>query len=143
MRTLAAAVSAQFQTLGDSLHADTKQALERLKASEQQSASGFLLEEIQAWLLLAIYEFMQKPQRHAMMTAGCAFRMIQVSRLYEVDAPDVVLGEFSAMSGDAWVEAEEKRRTFWMAYCLDRFAGLYGEWPLMLHEDDVRFDICP
>ncbi|KAI1252402.1 hypothetical protein MGN70_006977 [Eutypa lata] len=139
MRTLAAAASSPFQQLSNSLYAETRQMLERLDdAAEQQSTGNISLEHIQAWLLLAHYEFMRMPHRRAMMTAGRVFRMVQVALLHDVYEPDMALGDFGADPNTSWVEMEEKRRTFWVAYCLDRCIGLHERCPLTFHEDGLR-----
>jgi len=147
MRTIAAAVSAQFQCLGDALYAETRRMLEKLDASEHRShwmTGKIQLEQIQAWLLLAHYEFLRMYEHQAMLTAGRAFRLVQLSRLYDVDTPDVGFTAASAVStasspvsDEAFAEAEEKRRTFWLAYCFDRFLSTRNEWPLTLHEEMV------
>jgi hypothetical protein len=33
---------------------------------------------------------------------------------------------------------EERRRTFWMAFCMDRYAGVGTGWPLIVDEKDVH-----
>ncbi|XXH03303.1 hypothetical protein Hte_009701 [Hypoxylon texense] len=140
MRTLAAGASTSFQQLSKSLYADTRRTLEKLDdANEQNSIASVPLEHIQAWLLLAHYEFMHKPYHRAMMTAGHAFRMVQVALLHQVDAcePGLTPAGFEAKPDSPWVEAEQKRRTFWVAYCLDRCASLHGTCPLTFHEDAV------
>ncbi|KAI1770655.1 fungal-specific transcription factor domain-containing protein [Hypoxylon cercidicola] len=140
MRTLAAAASFSLQQLSMMLYADARQILEKLDdADERESTGSMPLEHIQAWLLLAHYEFIRKPYRRAMMTAGRAFRMVQVALLHQVDAcdPDVAAAAVEA-EPSRWIEAEQKRRTFWVAYCLDRCAGLHGSCPLTFHEDGIR-----
>jgi hypothetical protein len=36
-----------------------------------------------------------------------------------------------------WTEREERRRTFWMAFCNDRYASIGTGWPTMLDERDI------
>jgi len=36
-----------------------------------------------------------------------------------------------------WVDQEERRRTFWAAFILDKFASLGTGWAATLHEDDI------
>ncbi|KAI1452556.1 fungal-specific transcription factor domain-containing protein [Annulohypoxylon moriforme] len=139
MRTLAASASAAYQELANSLYTETCRRLLKLdETTEHDLTEHFSLEHIQAWLLLAHYEFMRKPHRRAMMTAGRAFRMVQVSLLHEIQEPDVPLDNFSVEPSNFWLELEEKRRTFWTAYCLDRCAGLFNGCPLTFHEDGMR-----
>lgn len=139
MRALAASASAAYQELANSLYAKTCQRLAKLdEATDNELSERFQLEHIQAWLLLAHYEFMRKQYRRAMMTAGRAFRMIQVSLLPEIRELGIPLGGFDASSSNCWVEEEEKRRTFWAAYCLDRCVGLYDGSALTFHEDGMH-----
>jgi hypothetical protein len=53
-------------------------------------------------------------------------------KLHEVDAPNG-----PAESGLSHVETEELRRTFWMAYSLDRVINLINQMPLTLNEQVV------
>ena len=89
------------------------------------------IEQVQAWILLAIHEFMRMDYRRGWMSAGRAFRLIQLTRLYQIDVMS-----FTPMQTD-WIETEEKRRTFWMAYSLDRFVSIRNGWPLTLSEQVV------
>lgn len=170
MRTIATVVSTQFRGLSDPLYAETRRMVGSLDESDAPwLASKIQLEQIQAWLLLAHYEFLCKHEHQAMLTAGRALRLVQLSRLNDVDATGASSVEFGAAaatggsadedrdeeggpretakspapslaSRDAFVKTEEKRRTFWLAYCLDRFFLIRSEWPLTLHEDMVS---CP
>lgn len=87
------------------------------------------IEQIQAWLLLAIHEFMFIDYRRGWVSAGRAFRLIQLDWYCEKGA-----GDGDCESEQDWVEAEQHRRTFWMAYCLDRFISLLGRSPLTFDE---------
>ncbi|KAI1100351.1 fungal-specific transcription factor domain-containing protein [Jackrogersella minutella] len=139
MRTLASAASAAYQGLSNSLHIETCQMLTKLdNTTENDLTDNIPLEHIQAWLLLTHYEFMRKPHRRAMMTAGRAFRMVQVSLLHEIGEPEITIDDHRVDSNNCWAEAEEKRRTFWVAYCLDRCVGLYDACPLTFHENGMR-----
>ncbi|KAL4905456.1 hypothetical protein BDW74DRAFT_17032 [Aspergillus multicolor] len=178
MHTLAAAMSAQYQSLGDALYQDTCQLLESqrsptpsrsgsgtspetswlarttaapIKSSRAESGGGaggisnIPIEVIQAWILLAHYEFLRVEEHQAMVTAGRAFRLVQLARLYDVDgsnpADESQPESTSAPDPDsdsAFIIAEEKRRTFWLAFSLDRFLCSRSELPLTLHEETVR-----
>ena len=89
------------------------------------------IKQVQVSILLAIYEFMRSHYRRGWMSAGRAFRLIQLMRLHEIDAPDHISMQTN------WIETEEKRRTFWMAYSLDRFISIRNGWPLTLCEQVV------
>ena len=132
MWTLAASSSAQCQSLTESLYHDSRRLLGSLEATETKSRS-IEIEEVQALLLLAIYEFMRIDFRKGWMSAGRAFRLIQLMRLHEMDIHSVDISQTN------WAETEEKRRTFWMAYLLDRFVSIRNGWPLTLSEQVVSF----
>ena len=137
MWTLAASLSAQFQHVRDSLYKDSKEMLEILdwKDNEMDSVD---IEQAQAWILLAIYEFMQTNYRRGWMSAGRAFRLVQLMRLYGIDVPNSPTMQRNAAAQSNWIEMEEKRRTFWMAYILDRFVSMRNEGPLTINEQVVR-----
>ena len=127
----AAAASAQYQNLCDPLYHDTRRSLEGLETMDT-NVDSVDIEQVQAWLLLAVYEFMRIDFRRGWMSAGRAFRLIQLMRLHEIDMPSLSLPQGS------WIETEEKRRTFWMAYSMDRFVSIRKGWPLTLSEQVVR-----
>jgi hypothetical protein len=162
MHTAAAAASSQFQGIEEALYAETRGMLESLDTSptpigrkhrSRSASTNIQLEQIQSWLLLAQYEFLRKDEHQAMITAGRAFRLVQLARLFEVDSP---ITSFQAMgdredlsnsndtssilhgSQEPFSKTEEKRRVFWMAYGLDRFLSWRHEWPLTLDEETVR-----
>lgn len=77
------------------------------------------IEHLQACLLLAIYEFMHSYDRRAWMRAGYTFRLVQLMRLFELDTLSGTV-----LTPSEWITVEEKRRTFWVAFCLDRFLSI-------------------
>jgi hypothetical protein len=137
MWTLAASLSAQFQHVRDSLYRDARGMLEALDLKDNEMDS-IDIEQVQAWILLAIYEFMQTNYRRGWKSAGRAFRLVQLMRLYEVDVPSSPTGQQKGIAQADWIETEEKRRIFWMAYILDRLVGIRNEWPLTISEQVVR-----
>jgi hypothetical protein len=40
-----------------------------------------------------------------------------------------------------WTEREERRRTFWMAFCEDRYASIGTGWPMCIDEKDILTDL--
>ena len=96
------------------LYAEARRLLDALEM-ESQDAFVKRIEQSQSWLLLTIYELMNDQFfQCALVSAGRAFRLIQLIGLYEVDKqpPTGIQGE--------WVDKESRRRTFWVAYTLDR-----------------------
>ncbi|CAG7972873.1 unnamed protein product [Penicillium olsonii] len=132
MWAMAAAASAHLQHMRESLYRRARSKLEALD-NDIEAASAATLQAAQAWLLITHYEFRYMGYRRAWLTAGRAFRIIQLAKLHEIDRLNEVGVAISLP--DIWVEAEEKRRTYWLAYCLDRFLNITDEWPLSLHEE--------
>ncbi|KAI1461778.1 fungal-specific transcription factor domain-containing protein [Annulohypoxylon moriforme] len=146
MGTLAAAVSTQFPGLSNMLYTEIRRILETPDMSEQGSSwmvGNVPLEMIQAWLLVAHYELMCIHENRAMITAGRAFRLVQLSQLQYVDTAEASSNDavaaltmpISVTQDEGFAEAEERRRTFWIAFSLDRFLGTGNEWPLTLQEE--------
>ncbi|KAK3167989.1 hypothetical protein OEA41_004435 [Lepraria neglecta] len=145
---IAAAVSAQYRPLSGMLCAESRRVLEQVDANGAGDYSDTPIEQIQAWLLLAHCELLCQHEHQAMLTAGRAIRMVQLARLHDVDAYNVSFMSLGAetplfppspLSDDeSFAEAEEKRRTFWLAYCFDRFCLMRSECPPSLQEESIR-----
>ncbi|KAK7698267.1 hypothetical protein SLS64_012733 [Diaporthe eres] len=131
MWTLAASASpGQYQTMANYLYRYASQSLVNLESWDsgdewsQMRPNDFA--QVQAQLLLACYEFKAVDFRRGWMRAGRAFRLIQLNWFYDM------LSTSSTMSD--WVEAEERRRTFWVAFCLDRTISLRNDAPCTFNE---------
>ncbi|RSL62831.1 hypothetical protein CEP53_004607 [Fusarium sp. AF-6] len=112
---LAALLSTQFTHLTESLYQTAKQTLESLSLQSKDPHSHDT-ELVQAWVLIAIYE-----------------SMLQAFRFHELDMP--VKDNLTPPSEvDTFVETEEKRRVFWMAYILDHLFSVRNDWPVTLNE---------
>ncbi|EED22652.1 conserved hypothetical protein [Talaromyces stipitatus ATCC 10500] len=133
MWILAASCSRQFQSVCDLLYNDTRQMLEVIDTSDID-IDGLEIEQVQAWILLVLYEVTRSHSRRGWISAGRAFRLVQLMRLFEVDGTDMML---SMSTTEDWVTLEEKRRTFWMAYLLDRFISVENGLPLTLNEQVI------
>lgn len=129
MWALATSSSAQPQLVGDMLYHSAVQGLDELEA-KGNSRQTIDIMQVQAWILLAFYEFMRVDFRRGWMSAGRAFRLIQLMRLNELDLLDTTL----TIPSMDWVDTEERRRTFWLAYSLDRFVSLSNGSSLTLSE---------
>ncbi|KAF7554213.1 hypothetical protein G7Z17_g3057 [Cylindrodendrum hubeiense] len=147
MWTMAAAMSVHGCHFVDHLCVETRHLLEAQGHQiRTMSIDEIPLEHIQAWLLLAHSDLLRMGEHQAMLTAGRAFRLVQMARLYDVDAPDDATPQVSpsATMGthddleESFADAEERRRTFWLAFSLDHFLCLRSESPLTLQEDMIR-----
>ncbi|KAJ5764572.1 hypothetical protein N7533_003253 [Penicillium manginii] len=130
MWTLAAWLGSQFKDIQKDLYIYTRGVLE--KSELEMHLGNPPIELAQAWLFLAIYEIMQVNYERGWLSAGRCFRLVQLMKLHEIDVPNGI-GE----SGISFGDIEERRRTFWMAYCLDRFINLINEMPLTLNEQVI------
>ncbi|KAI0547911.1 fungal-specific transcription factor domain-containing protein [Xylaria curta] len=126
MWTLATSLSSQFQMIRQDLYAETRQLLYTLDADEQEHQC---LEQAQAWILLSFYELTSTASNYhrGFVSAGRAFRLIQIMKLDRMDGPNGAPTSPSHLVGDSgrndWVDLESKRRTFWVAYTLDRLTS--------------------
>ncbi|KAJ4286913.1 hypothetical protein N0V88_007858 [Collariella sp. IMI 366227] len=130
MWTLAMALSSQFESSREPLYAETRQMLETLEMTDD-GLQPIPIEQVQAWLLVAFYELSRSSYRRASISAGRAFRLVQLARLHELDTPDQLV------EGEDPVAKEEMRRTFWVAYCLDRLLCMRSNSPLTLSEEVI------
>ncbi len=136
-------MSSQFHHLRDLLYYGT---VDQLHALDSRLGAGLcpqddeasLLAQAQAWILVAVYEFVKLAScfRRPWTSVGRAIRLVQLLRLNEMDASDGVFDivVHAETDPDAIIELEEKRRTFWMAFCLDRFACALDGLPQTLGE---------
>ncbi|KAJ6443313.1 DUF124 domain-containing protein [Purpureocillium lavendulum] len=128
--TSAASSSAHYQDMGDSLYQEARRLMEEIE-EKGTNATTIEIEHIQAWLLLAVHEFMFVDFHRGWISAGRAFRLLQLTYCRNIDASH---GTKAAMSQANWIDTEQKRRTFWFAYCLDRFVNLRCGSPLTFDE---------
>ena len=141
MLALAASLSTQFQLERRSLYNEARQLLISLEAETmvtQTSASSTRIEQVQAWILLVIYELTNTDctYQRGMLSAGRAFRLVQMMRLYEIDREDVQYAGQGHGEVD-WIDIESMRRTFWLAYTIDRFTSAIDGLPLAFNERQV------
>ncbi|KAI0009529.1 fungal-specific transcription factor domain-containing protein [Xylariaceae sp. FL0662B] len=144
MRTVAAAMSAPYRSCANVLYAESRHLLEESRRANDAPGTHWLapfdkIEYVQAWILLAHYESLRVNKWQAMMTAGHAFRLIQMIHLHEIDLPRTAGTPPRAgfQPNESFAETEEKRRTFWVAYTLDYFLCWRSGWPLTLYEDMI------
>jgi hypothetical protein len=87
MQTLAAAMSAHWCYLSGQLYSETRSLLETQSQMQANPRDKVPLEQIQTWLLLSHYELLRVGIHQAMLTAGRAFRLVQMARLSYIDTP--------------------------------------------------------
>ncbi|KAH8799831.1 fungal-specific transcription factor domain-containing protein [Xylogone sp. PMI_703] len=132
MWALATSLSTQYQNIHGQLYRHARRKLEALESSNSQGT--YCIQRVQAWILLAIYELMRMDYQRCWTSASRAIKLVQLMKLDKIDNPRAVNRSASTATSD-WVETEQKRRIFWMAYCLDRFISIHGGSISILNED--------
>jgi hypothetical protein len=89
----------------------------------------------QAWILISHYEIRNLFSPRAWMSIGKAIRLVQLMQLHRLDDPRIKIKIQPPQDSS---DVEERRRVFWLAYCLDKYASMATGWPMMLEERDVR-----
>lgn len=135
MWTIATAFSSQFENIRDRLYTKTRQMLDKLDLAEPYLDTR-RVEPTQAWILIVFYELMKTNYHCAWLSAGRVFRHVQMAELYSVDR---AMTPYTAGIEADPIISEEKRRCFWLAYCLDRIISVLETTPLTLGEEVVSF----
>ncbi|EFX04748.1 c6 zinc finger domain containing protein [Grosmannia clavigera kw1407] len=90
----------------------------------------------QTHIVLASYEFKMMYFPRAWQSTGQAVRLAQMIGLHRLDGSGLDVKQCLPPPRD-WTEKEERRRTFWMAYCEDRYASIGTGWPMIVDERDI------
>ncbi|KAI0136285.1 fungal-specific transcription factor domain-containing protein [Xylariales sp. AK1849] len=90
----------------------------------------------QTHVLLASYEFKMMYFPRAWMSTGSSVRLSQMIGLHRLDGSGLDVKQCLPPPRD-WTEREERRRTFWMAFCQDRYASIGTGWPMSVDERDI------
>ncbi|KAK6495318.1 hypothetical protein TWF481_003343 [Arthrobotrys musiformis] len=90
----------------------------------------------QTWGILATYEYRLMYFPRAWMSAGRSVRLCQMLGLNRLDGIGLDVKQCIAPPKD-WTELEERRRTFWIAFCTDRYASIGTGWPMQIDERDI------
>ncbi|KAK1516873.1 all development altered-6 [Colletotrichum costaricense] len=137
MWAMASSLSSQFQHLCDTMY---REALDRLgnldSPGSPMDKEEVLLKQTQAWILISMYELMAVGFHRAWVSTGRAIRLIQLLRLSNIDS-SCSKASGSAEDPDYFVEKEEKRRTFWMVFCLDTVICLAHDLPRTFTESEI------
>lgn len=94
----------------------------------------------QTWILCATYEFKMMYFPRAWMSSGRASRMTQMMGLHRIDGAGLDVKQCLPPPKD-WTDQEERRRTFWAAFCIDRYSSIGTGWPMTLEEVDIMTNL--
>ncbi|KAI9674756.1 MAG: hypothetical protein M1817_001660 [Caeruleum heppii] len=94
----------------------------------------------QCWTLIANYEFKLMYFPRAWVSVGRGIRLAQMLGLHRLDGSGLDVKQCLPAPRD-WTEKEERRRTFWMAFCEDRYASIGTGWPMTIEEKDISTNL--
>lgn len=94
------------------------------------------LAHCQTWSLISSYEFRMMFFPRAWLSGGKAGRLALMLGLNRIDGAALDVKQTLPPAKD-WTEREERRRVFWMAFCIDRYASVGTGWPVLMDERDV------
>lgn len=135
MWALACSVTDKFSSYGEIFYQRARKYAERDEMKSQGEA--FLtVGHAQCWILISTYEFKVMYFPRAWMSTGRATRLSQMLGLHRVDGVGLDVKNSLPPAND-WTDKEERRRTFWSAYCNDRYNSIGTGWPMLIDERDV------
>ncbi len=136
MWTLAASITNKYQDLHEHFYMRARKYTElaEMTGHGEKVHNSW---HTQAWILIAIYEFKMMHFPRAWLSTGRAIRLAQMMGMHRLDSLGLDVKQTLSPPRD-WVEREERRRTFWMAFCLDTYATVGTGWPMTIDEKDVR-----
>lgn len=135
MWCLAASVTDKYDALQEHFyHRARKYA--QMDEMKGHGESTITLAHCQTWILMGTYEFKQMYFPRAWLSAGRAVRLAQMMQLHRMDGVGLDVKQCLPPPKD-WTEREERRRTFWMAFCIDRYASIGTGWPMTIDERDI------
>ncbi|KAI0388807.1 fungal-specific transcription factor [Xylariaceae sp. FL0594] len=137
--TLACSITDKYRDLRDLFYQRSR------KYVEADAIKGFgehsiTIAHCQTHILLASYEFKMMYFPRAWMNTGAAVRLAQMIGLHRIDGNGLDVKQCLPPPRD-WTEREERRRTFWMAFCQDRYASIGTGWPMTIDERDIMTNL--
>lgn len=135
MWALAASVSDKYEALQQHFYQRARK-YAQIDEMRGHGESTITLGHCQAWALICTYEFKQMYFPRAWMSAGRAVRLSQMMMLHRLDGTGLDVKQVLPPAKD-WTEREERRRTFWGCFCIDRYASIGTGWPMTIDEADV------
>ncbi|KAK5168028.1 uncharacterized protein LTR77_006595 [Saxophila tyrrhenica] len=131
----AAAVSDKYENLQEHFYQRARKYIQQ-DEMKGHGESMITIAHCQTWTLIATYEFKLMYFPRAWMSAGRACRMTQMMGLHRLDGAGLDVKQCLPPPRD-WTEREERRRTFWAAFCVDRYSSIGTGWPMTIEEKDV------
>ncbi|KAG5993417.1 hypothetical protein E4U52_001979 [Claviceps spartinae] len=135
MWTMASSVTDKFANLKDLFYQRARKYVEAdcLKGYGEHLIS---VAQCQTHILLAAYEMKMMYFPRTWINTGSAIRVAQMIGLHRLDGTGLDVKQCLPPPKD-WTEREERRRTFWMAFCEDRYTSIGTGWPMTIDERDI------
>ena len=131
----AAAVTEKFEALQEHFYLRARKYIQQ-DEMKGHGESMITVGHCQTWIMLATYEFKLMYFPRAWMSAGRACRMVLMMGLHRLDGSGLDVKQCLPPPKD-WTEREERRRTFWMSFCVDRYSSIGTGWPMTIEEKDI------
>lgn len=131
----ACAMVPRYRSSADQFYQKSRKYLEQ-DEMKGHGESFISMAHAQAWVMISTYEFKSMYFPRAWMSCGRATRMCQLMGLHRQDRVGLDVKQTMAPPKD-WIEREERRRIFWLAYCQDRYASIGTGWPMAIDERDI------
>ncbi|KAF1939549.1 binuclear zinc transcription factor [Clathrospora elynae] len=139
MWTLAASVTEKYEALQEHFYQRSRK-YAQMDEMKGHGESTITLAHCQSWILTCNYEFKQMYFPRAWLSAGRGVRLAQMMQLHRLDGVGLDVKQCLPPPKD-WTEREERRRTFWMAFCVDRYASIGTGWPMTIDERDIMTNL--
>ncbi|PTB47155.1 uncharacterized protein TrAFT101_012009 [Trichoderma asperellum] len=136
MWTLSCSISEKYSDLKDLFYQRARKYVEAdyMKGFGEHMIS---IAHCQTHILLSSYEIKMMYFPRAWINTGSAVRLAQMIGLHRIDGSGLDVKQCLPPPKD-WTETEERRRTFWMAFCEDRYASIGTGWPMTIDERDIK-----
>lgn len=90
----------------------------------------------QTWIFITTYESRMLYFPRAWLSTGKCGRLALMMGMNRLDRAGLNVKQSLPPPKD-WTEKEERRRTFWIVFCCDRYASIGTSWPMLIDERDV------
>lgn len=106
----------------------------------QEDGHHTTLGHCQAWVLIGSFEAQHLWFSRASMSTSRAVRLAQILGLHAVDGGWGV--NQTLLPPKDWCQREERRRTFWTVFCVDRGTSSTTAWPTLIDVSRVGTGCC-
>lgn len=137
--TLGASSAPKYEDMVDYLYRRARHYLER----DEMNGVGegmMNIATVQAWQCISAYEFKMMYFPRAWLSTGRTTRLALMMGLHRVDGQNIDVKQCLPPPKD-WIEKEERRRLFWLAFAADRYASIGTGWPMSIDEADIHTNL--